>query len=114
VIATLSLFWIASGLIGLAEIGQAARHLTERGVSPGIARAAVATGAAVDLLLGVGVLFQSRARLAFLGMAAVTAAYLVAGTVGAPDLWADPLGPYLKTIPAAVLAMIGYMLARTR
>lgn len=114
VIATLSLFWLASGLIGLIEIGQASSHLTGRGISPGLARLAVAAGAIVDILLGVGVLFQSRARLACFGMIAVTAGYLAAGTLGAPELWADPIGPYVKTIPAAVLALIGSMMVKTR
>jgi hypothetical protein len=75
---------------------------------------AVATGAVIDILLGVGVLFQSRARQACLAMVAVTAGYLAAGSFGAPDLWADPLGPYVKTIPAAVLALLGVMMVKTR
>lgn len=114
VVATLSLFWIASGVIGMAEIDQASRHLTERGVSPVMASIAVAAGGIMDILLGVGVLFQSRARLACLGMVAVTAGYLAAGSLGAPELWADPLGPYVKTIPAGVLALLGAMMVRTR
>jgi uncharacterized protein YbjT (DUF2867 family) len=114
VVGTLALFWIASGLIGITEIDQASRHLTERGVSQGIAMVAVAAGAIIDILLGVGVLFHSRARLACLGMVGVTTAYLVAGSFGAPELWVDPLGPYVKTIPAAVLALLGSMMVKTR
>jgi uncharacterized protein YbjT (DUF2867 family) len=114
VIATLSLFWIASGLIGLSGMEEAAEHLTSRGVEPETARLAVAAGAVIDMLLGIGVLFQPRARTALLGMVAVTAGYLIAGSLVAPGLWADPLGPYVKTVPAAVLAAVGAMLVRTR
>jgi hypothetical protein len=38
-------------------------------------------------------------------MIAVTAAYLLGGTLLTPALWLDPLGPLVKSIPAAVLAL---------
>ena len=34
------------------------------------------------------------------------AAYLAGATLWRPDLWADPLGVLVKTIPAALLAWI--------
>lgn len=105
-IGTLSLFWLASGVIGLARFETAAQHLISTGMASSSAIGVVAGGALVDIALGLGVLFQAHARKALIGMAAVTAAYLVAGTALSPELWADPLGPYVKTLPAAVLALI--------
>ncbi|WP_245447080.1 DoxX-like family protein [Methylobacterium sp. 17Sr1-1] len=52
--------------------------------------------------------------LAALAMIGGTLAYLAAGTVLAPDLWADPLGPYVKTLPAALLALVALALAAER
>ena len=45
------------------------------------------------------------AQVALLGMVAVSAAYLLGGTLLRPDLWADPLGPFVKILPGAVLAL---------
>lgn len=113
-IGALSLFWIASGLIGLLSLDQATPHLTQRGIPHDLASVAVVLASIVDVLIGTLVLFQSRAKAACIGMIAVTAAYLGMGSLGAPELWADPLGPYVKTIPAAMLALVCAMLVKTR
>lgn len=106
VLVTLSAFWIVSGAVGLVSIRQATSHLTALGMSEALAYVVVAGGSAVDIALGAAVFFQPFARKALLGMVAVTVGYLAAGTVLSHELWADPLGPYLKTIPAAVLALL--------
>ncbi len=38
-------------------------------------------------------------------MVLVSAAYLAGGTFLRPDLWLDPLGPYAKILPGALLAL---------
>ena len=43
-----------------------------------------------------------------------TAAYLAVGSIVAPDLWGNPLGPYIKAIPGAILALVGYAVAAER
>ncbi len=45
------------------------------------------------------------ARLALIGMIAVSLAYLAGATIWRPDLWGDPLGPLMKVWPAAILAL---------
>jgi hypothetical protein len=47
-------------------------------------------------------------------MVAVTLGYLAAGSIAAPDLWLDPLGPFVKTVPAAVLALVAMAMAEER
>jgi hypothetical protein len=42
------------------------------------------------------------ARLALLAMLAVSAIYVIVGSIAAPQLWLDPLGPYVKILPALV------------
>lgn len=113
-IATLSLFWLASGVIGVVQIDEAADHLKTAGMDEAMARLVVAGGGFADILLGLAVLVRPLARCALFGMAAVTAGYLAAGTVISPELWLDPIGPYVKTIPAAVLALVAAALVRTR
>ena len=104
-LAVLALFWLVSGLIGLARIGDAAAVLTLAGWSGGAATAAVVAGSLVDIALAALVCFRRTAPAALIGMLAVSAAYLLAATVVRPDLWLDPLGALVKTVPAALLAL---------
>ncbi len=114
VLGGLAAFWATSGLVGFAQAGRAAAILTERGMGPSLATAAVLAGSAVDLALGLGVLVRPLARPALLGMISVTAAYMAGSLVFAPDLWLDPLGPMVKAWPAAVLALVGLALLDER
>lgn len=105
-LAGLAAFWGASGLVGLAEQPRAAALLIAADFAPWAARTFVLAGSAVDLALAGLVLFRRTAPWALRGMIAVTAAYLAAATLWLPALWADPLGPLVKSIPAAVLALV--------
>jgi uncharacterized protein YbjT (DUF2867 family) len=113
-IGGLSLFWIASGLMGLARFEAAEAVLTSRGVAAGTAQAAVAAGILLDLALGMTMLVRRTMLFSALAMVGATLAYLAAGTVLTPDLWADPLGPFVKTLPAALLALVAASLAAER
>lgn len=105
-LAVLAAFWIVSGAIGLT-IGreQAVQVLIAAGIAPSLAVFAVVGGSFVDLALGLMVCVHRTAPAALLGMVAVTVAYLAGGSLVRPDLWLDPLGPLVKSIPAAVLAL---------
>jgi uncharacterized protein YbjT (DUF2867 family) len=113
-IATLSLFWLASGMIGLLKVSDAAVHLTAVGLSQSTATTIVVAGALIDIALGAAVLYRPYLRLALMGMVAVTASYLVAGSLLSPGLWLDPLGPFVKTLPAAVMALVASAFVRSR
>lgn len=105
-LTVLALFWLASGLIGLTvSRAQAVAVLTDAQMSPALANGAVVIGSLVDLALGLAVCFRRSASLALKGMLVVSAGYMAAGTLVRPDLWLDPLGPFMKTIPAALLAL---------
>jgi uncharacterized protein YbjT (DUF2867 family) len=106
IIAVLSLFWLVSGGVGVLRAHEAAAVLTVRGFPASVAMAAVVAGSVIDVALGALVLWRRWARLALLGMLAVTAAYLVGATQFAPDLWLDPLGVLVKTIPCAALTVV--------
>jgi len=113
-IGTLSAFWIASGAIGLVRYEAAAAVLIARGVDFVGADIAVALGILADLALGLAVLVRRWVRAAAGGMVLVTAGYLAGATWLAPDLWADPLGPLVKTVPAMVLALFVLAVAEER
>ncbi|MBY0563006.1 MAG: SDR family oxidoreductase [Hyphomonadaceae bacterium] len=101
-IITLSGFWIASGLIGIAQRDAAAAVLSGRLDNP---VAFVIAGSLADIAIGLALLWRPWARLACFGMIALTAIYLIAGTLITPALWLDPLGAFVKTLPAALLAL---------
>ncbi len=114
IIAILSAFWLASGIVGLIELDAASAHLTSIGYSQKLANLMVVIGSIIDIVLGIAVLWQRWARATCLAMILVTACYLLGGTFMSPGLWADPLGPFVKTVPAAALAWVASMLVKTR
>lgn len=103
VVLILSAFWIVSGVTGLTQQASAAAVLHGALANPA---PFVVTGSIVDIALGLALLWRPWARGAAWGMIAVTAAYVIAGSVLTPHLWADPLGPLVKPLPAALLALV--------
>lgn len=106
-LATLAVFWIASGAIGVCNFRAAVATLTDGGLTTGIAAVAVAAGALADIALGLAVCVRRTAGPALIGMVGLSFAYLAGATVFTPLLWIDPLGPLVKVIPGMVLALIG-------
>lgn len=102
----LSLFWLLSGVIGLSALHGAASVLTGRGMDLMLANVLVIGGSLADILLGAFVLVRRTAAMALAGMLVVSTLYLVAGSLLAPDLWADPLGPYIKILPTMILTVV--------
>lgn len=110
-IGVLSLFWLLSGLITLAQPGTAMSELTGRGVSDAFAVVTVWGGTLADIALGMAILWRPWARGAALGMVVLSLAYLCGSAILAPDLWSDPLGPMVKVLPGmALAAMVALML----
>lgn len=114
ILATLSLFWLLSGLIALTHLDAAMAAMTAHGIDAVTARVTVLAGILVDLALGAAILVRRTMPLAALGMAAMTGIYLFFGSAIAAGLWLDPLGAYLKTLPGAMLALVAYALADER
>ncbi|MBO9408682.1 SDR family oxidoreductase [Shimia sp. R9_1] len=113
-IATLSLFWLLSGIIGLLQLQQAAEVLTHTGTPQALAMCAVIGGGIADILLGIGILFRRHTRLAALGMIALSLSYLAGAAVLTPALFADPLGPMVKVLPGITLAALVALLMEDR
>lgn len=106
VFGVLSLFWLVSGIVGFIRQDAAAGVLVSHGLSPALALGLVLAGSVADIVVGATVLVRSLARLALLGMIAITLVYLGAATALAPDLWLDPLGAMVKAVPALCLALV--------
>jgi hypothetical protein len=105
-IAALALFWIVTGLLALGPGRPAAMaQLTQAGVAPWLAQWTVDLGALFDIVLGILLCVRRFARPVLLLMLAVTPLYLLAGTILAPQLWIDPLGPLTKIVPMLVATL---------
>ena len=113
-IAGLALFWLLSGLIGLAQLGPAAAVLTREGWPEPLARASVAVWSIIDILLAAGLAYRKTAARAAEGMLAVALIYLAAATLFTPALWLDPLGPLVKILPALMAILTVRALLETR
>lgn len=106
IFATLSLFWMLSGVIALLRFDASSRHLIEAGASPTLAAALTFVTGLADIALGFGILLRNRAALALKGMIALSLAYLAAATFLTPALWLDPLGPLVKVLPSIALTLV--------
>ncbi|ATG42448.1 putative NAD dependent epimerase [Phaeobacter piscinae] len=114
VIATLCLFWFASGLIGVWQVESAAKLLQVAGWSALLSKASVVFWSFVDIALAIAVLYRPWAGRACLAMVAVSLIYLISATIVTPGLWADPLGPMVKVIPGIMLALIAHQMLEAR
>lgn len=97
----LAAFWIATGVIALGP-GRATAmgHLTQAGFGPWQAELLLVVGSLFDIALGLAVCVRRLTRRTLQLMLIVALVYLVVGTITAPELWFDPLGPYTKIIPS--------------
>ena len=105
-ILSLAVFWIATGVIALGP-GRAAAmsYFTKAGFGPWAAEFWLVAGSLFDIAVGVAVCVRRFTRRALQLMLVVATAYLAVGTVTAPELWLDPLGPYTKIIPALLATL---------
>lgn len=111
-IATLAVFWLASGLITLADPARAVAILGDP--AQPLAWAAVLGGTAADILLGLAILWRAWTKRAALAMVGLSAAYLGGSVLFAPALWSDPLGPMVKVLPGMALALVVWLVTEDR
>ena len=114
IIFVLCLFWLASGLIGLARAGEAAIVLETAGWPHALAFGSVAFWAIVDIAIAAAFAFCKSAPLACWAAVGVSTFNLVASTFAVPILWIDPLGPLVKVILGILLAMVARIALETR
>jgi len=106
-IVSLALFWIATGAIALGPgRASALAQLDAAGVHGFAADLMLVGGALFDIVLGCALLVRRTARATLIVMLAATPIYVLAGSILAPQLWADPLGPLTKIVPMMVAMLL--------
>lgn len=113
---SLIMLWVLTGFIALTPSGfaSATQILTGAGLLEPISQKFVLLGALTDIALGAAMLNQRWLRWAGLGQIMLTLTYLMTITFLRPDLWADPLGPILKSVPLIGAALIVMAFAEER
>jgi len=115
VIAILSLFWIATGLMALGPgWKEGVGLMLEGGVEHGLAEATVVAGAAADICIGIGIAFRRTAKCALYAALALSVTYVIIGTVLVPRLWINPIGPLLKIWPIMALILVAIAIVEDR
>ena len=114
ILATLPIFWIASGIITLMDVQGAADFMEGFIGNIPMARFYTVLAALLDIAIGLLALHASTARLALWAMILVSVIYLVAASLFTPWLWLDPLGALVKVVPQIVLAVVGLAVLRER
>lgn len=105
-IVVLGLFWLITGLVTLGPGWEAAQQvLRQGGVEPRWVWPIAFWGAWLDIALGLALFVRRWTRWIALFMCLVTVGYLAAGTLLLPELWTDPLGPWLKVLPMMALCL---------
>jgi hypothetical protein len=107
VIATLAVFWCASGLIALtAAYDAAVEVLTSRGFPVGLAHGITWASSGLDIAVGLAIAVRRTCRPGLRAGIAVSAFYMVGAAILTPDLWLEPLGALVKTGPAIMLMAV--------
>lgn len=104
-IATLSLFWTATGLISFGPGWPRALAILQEGGYGSAAWATAWFGALLDVVLGLAILVRRWTARVAVVMALATIGYLTAATLSLPHYWLDPLGPWLKVLPMMALCL---------
>jgi uncharacterized protein YbjT (DUF2867 family) len=110
----LALFWLLSGLIALLRFGQSSAYLTAAGLTPSLAGLLTILTASANIAIGVAIAIRRYSALALKLTLGLSLCYLLGGTFFQPSLWADPLGPLVKVLPAIVLALVALAIFEER
>ncbi|MGY3449236.1 SDR family oxidoreductase [Bradyrhizobium sp. USDA 4353] len=114
-IASLVLFWVASGSIALfISFPATTAILTTRGWPEGFAIPFAAITSMMDISVGVLIAFRKTAAFGLIAGIVVSLGYMLGCAVLTPDLWLEPLGALVKTGPAIVLMLVALLMMDNR
>ncbi|MGJ5177937.1 SDR family oxidoreductase [Bradyrhizobium oligotrophicum] len=115
IIASLVLFWVASGSIALfISFPATTAILTTRGWPEGFAIPFAAITSMMDISVGVLIAFRKTAAFGLAAGIFVSLGYMLGCAVLTPDLWLEPLGALVKTGPAIVLMLVALLVMDNR
>lgn len=106
-ISVLAIFWSISGLIALTMAFDAATEiLTSHGFSLRTAQAVTVLSSLTDIGIGLAIAIRRTCRAGLLIGIGVSLFYMAGAAVITPEMWIEPLGALVKTVPAIVLMLV--------
>jgi uncharacterized protein YbjT (DUF2867 family) len=110
VIASLVVFWIASGFIALVISYDAAAAILSSHRFPASLVAPVTVGTSLmDLTIGALIAFRRTCAAGLIAGIVASLGYMLGAAILTPDLWIEPLGALVKTGPAIVLMLVALL-----
>jgi uncharacterized protein YbjT (DUF2867 family) len=111
IIASLVVFWIASGFIALfVSYDAAAGILRTHAFPPAMVGPVTVLTSLMDMATGVLIAFRRTCAFGLLWGILASLGYMVGAAILTPDLWIEPLGALVKTGPAIVLMLVALMM----
>jgi uncharacterized protein YbjT (DUF2867 family) len=115
VIASLVLFWTASGLIALViSYSAAAGILTAHDFPPALVAPITVGTSLMDMAIGLLIAFRRTCAAGLIAGIAASFGYMAGAAILTPDLWIEPLGALVKTGPAIVLMLVALLTLDSR
>jgi uncharacterized protein YbjT (DUF2867 family) len=114
VLVVLSAFWIVTGIVSLGPGWDAGLRYMKEGGLESVGPLSIIAGALADIVVGLGIAFRHTAKPALYAALALSALYMIAGTLLLPRLWEDPIGPMMKIWPVMVLILVAIAIVEDR
>jgi uncharacterized protein YbjT (DUF2867 family) len=109
-IASLALFWFASGFIALVISFPATKAiLSSHGFPSWLAAPFAAITSMMDMSVGVLIAFRRTCAAGLIAGIVLSLGYMAGTALLTPDLWFEPLGALVKTGPAIVLMLVALL-----
>ena len=109
-IASLALFWTASGFIALFVSYSAATDILHaHGFPPDLVAPVTILTSLMDMGIGILIAFRRTSAFGLIAGIAASLGYMVGAAILTPDLWIEPLGALVKTGPAIVLMLVALL-----
>jgi uncharacterized protein YbjT (DUF2867 family) len=110
VIASLAVFWTASGFIALAiSYGAAAALLASHHFATALVAPLTIVTSLMDMTIGVLIAFRRTCAAGLIAGIVASFGYMLGAAILTPDLWIEPLGALVKTGPAIVLMLVALL-----
>jgi uncharacterized protein YbjT (DUF2867 family) len=109
IIASLALFWMASGFIALISFPATKALLLEHGFSRGLVVPFAVITSLMDISIGLLIAFRRTCAAGLIAGMVVSLGYMAGTALLTPDLWIEPLGALVKTGPAIVLMLVALL-----
>jgi hypothetical protein len=110
VIASLVVFWVASGFIALViSYDAAAAILFLHGFPPALVAPVTIGTSLMDMGIGILIAFRRTCALGLIAGIAASLGYMAGAAILTPELWIEPLGALVKIGPAIVLMLVALL-----